>query len=423
MVLEGLKKALFSYAETAVTSQVRSNADSFRVASFAEGSMNRAEKYAESRFNAPKFSRCDGVRYHTSEVAVRIVNEIEKLTSQKDLRDDSVSLRCLPRVMVNLGLEPVEAAFLGEIFYSLFDVSGTGKVSPGALPKIIEYLIQESSSSSVTEFGFEIFGNTKDGRLTKGEMASLVSLFWDSKLENLILTEGAVVSFYKFLERELSGELMRFYLTALFWDEREMTTKLLKTLPERREKLKTTTMPLRIAERLYSKFIKEGAKEQVNLSDTQREFVRSQLEIAESQNEKSVRWSIFESSVDEVQKLMESGKIGRFKREERDSHNYASKYVWSSLNVAQNDTLSFSMFREWTIRNPVILKYFLRIQRDLRKLKAGTEAVLKVEQARKSLADEIEEKRQSWASVASTMTNDSAFVPQTLHSDLGPLDY
>mmetsp|Transcript_4340 Transcript_4340/g.5034 ORF Transcript_4340/g.5034 Transcript_4340/m.5034 type:complete len:398 (-) Transcript_4340:1732-2925(-) len=337
-----------------------------------------------SKQNLGKAENRNGIRLKHSKVALRIATEIEKCTSRKNLFEETVSLSCLPKVVANLGMDnPADAQFLANILFALLDVERSGKISARSLPLAIDDILNQARVRNICKFGFNVFSGSKIGRMTKSEMTNIISIFWDGNLDNILVSPGAAVLFYKFLAKEYCGELLEYYLAVLFWNSKKLKSSVLGSAPDRIQDMdeRRNRMPLKVANHIVKTYISKDAVKQVNISDKQRNEIIEEVEFSNMIQEKMVPMIIFKDSILEVKSLMESDKTRRFAQEMKSSLAYAS-FLWKSRSLDQSQDLNLKGFKNLMSKHPAFYKFLYRFQCQVVDLKIKTVEILAKEEER-----------------------------------------
>lgn len=238
-----------------------------------------------------------------------------------------------------------------EVFNKLFnlmDCDGNGFVDKTEFAVTMCYLLHKGSARDKRDLAYRLFDTNKDGAISKKEFGEMIATLFPSRLRPLLKVPAAKEAYEKFLEKEIAGENLRFFVD----------------ISEIRNAFSNTGVPSKVATSVIGNYIANNGMDQVNISSVERERIIEALSIADVRGD-NVPCEVFDNALEEITDMLERGSLMRFKKALKENPAVFTDLAWQVAGLKPNETMTLTVFREYTERTPHLFQFLEELKTEL----------------------------------------------------------
>lgn len=216
------------------------------------------------------------------------------------------------------------------------------------------YLLLKSSSgeksSDKIELAYRLFDTNHDGTISKREFSDMISTVIGNRLDTILAIQKGRDIFFRYLQKELSEELLIFY----------------EEMKQLKEEYGNAGIPIEKAKELFEHYIEVDSEQQVNISDAERESIRNNITSYADDKESTVPFHIFEGAISECKNMLENGALMRFRQKiKQPPYDLFADVAWEELGIGAKDSLSLENFKKWTNMTPGLFDFLDEVSEEV----------------------------------------------------------
>jgi len=232
--------------------------------------------------------------------------------------------------------------------FNLMDCDGNGFIDETEFAVTMCYLLHKGSTRDKRDLAYRLFDTNKDGAISKREFSEMMSTIFPSRLKPLLKVPAARQAYERFVEKELAGENLRFYID----------------ISRIRSEFSETGVPSNIATSVIGNYIANNGEDQINISSVEREKIIEALSVADVRGD-NVPCDIFDNPLSEITDMLERGSLIRFKKAVRTDSTIFTDLAWEVAGLKPYEKMSLTVFRRYTEQTPNLFQFLEDLKNEL----------------------------------------------------------
>lgn len=278
---------------------------------------------------------------------------LERQTGTRDIVRKGIT-KDQVRHQLSAAFGDLEADILDKLF-DLMDNDKDGYVDETDFTVVVMFLLRKGTAKDNSAIAFDLFDIDKDGGISQQEFSEMIATVIGSKL-NTILHMGKVKEeFNTFTEEQRCEESVEYF--------RDICRLMRLTRHGGDTERLFSNIPIEKAKELNARYIELSSPNSINISSTMREKIIQQVDAASSRGQIRINADVYEESLDEIIRLLESDVIPRFRDKIRSApYTKITLEVWDHYKLQASENLNLEQFQQWSDDNPGVFDFLDEIE-------------------------------------------------------------